>query len=71
MYKIIYTIPRESLASEISWLNEQKIFPCTKEIYYWEKEKWYVQIGVIVGKEAALSIKLRHNLDLQAEYRQK
>jgi hypothetical protein len=75
MIKIIYTVKFEKKQSEISWLKMQGICPATEDELYWpynEPEPTYrTKIGIIVDNDAALAIKLRHNLDLQLDYRQK
>lgn len=71
MIKIVYHVNTEAKQEELEWLRDQKIFPACEDAYDWKNNKPYVKIGVIVGSEAALSIKLRHKLDLQTEWRQR
>lgn len=71
MQKIVYTIPVENKEIELDWLYDQHIFPALQVYYDWKLEKNRLRVGVIVGNEAALSIKLRHKLDLQIDYRKK
>lgn len=71
MHKIVYHISVEQKDDEIEWLRDQKIFPAIQEAYNWDTGKIYIRVGVIVGAEAALTIKLRHKLDLQLDYRQR
>jgi hypothetical protein len=71
MQKIVYTIPLEDKEIELDWLYDQHIFPAIQVYYDWKLEKEKIRIGVIVGNEAALSIKLRHKLDLQTNYGKK
>ncbi len=71
MIRMIYNVSPEEKQSEIDWLREQKIFPGIDEYYDWVKQKPMVSFGVIVSPEAALSIKLRHKLEIQDEYHQR
>lgn len=71
MHKIVYHVLPEQKADEVEWLREQMIFPAVEDFYDWKTQKVMVRIGIIVGGEAALSVKLRHKLDLQADYRQR
>lgn len=71
MIKMIYTINPSEKAAELSWLRSQKIFPACENFFNWSTGKPVIKIGVIVGPEAALAIKLRHKLDTQDEYRQR
>lgn len=71
MIKIVYHVSVEDKDQEVEWLRDQKIFPAVETAYNWVTGKPYIKIGVIVGSEAALSIKLRHKLDLQTDWRQR
>ena len=71
MIKLIYHINKEDQAAELEWLREQKIFPGYEEHYDWLTKHTVIRFGVIVSPEQALSVKLRHKLDMQQEYRQK
>jgi hypothetical protein len=71
MIKIIYKITPEERETELEWLRDQKIFPSCQNSIDWITGKDIVHIGVIVSPDAALAIKLRHNLDSQTEYRQR
>lgn len=71
MQKLVYYISPEEKNRELEWLREQMIFPTMVDSYDWINQKWFVKVGVIVGKEAALSIKLKHKLELQTDYKQK
>jgi len=68
MISLIYTVNPEQKDSELEWLRDQKIYPGIEEFYSYQDNKMRVRFGVIVSPEAALSIKLRHRLDLQMEY---
>jgi len=71
MHKIVYIVSPEEKDSEVEWLRSQMIFPAVDNHYDWKHQKMMVKIGVIVGNEAALTIKLRcKKLYLQTEYRQ-
>lgn len=75
MIKIIYTVALDKKEIEVAWLKMQGVVPATKDDIHWpydQKEPKYItRIGVIVDCDAALSIKLRHNLDLQTNYKQR
>lgn len=71
MHKIVYHIKPEEKEGELEWLREQMIFPAVEDFYDWKTQKLLVRVGIIVGSEAALSVKLRHKLDLQSDYRQR
>ena len=71
MITLIYHVNPEEKQAELEWLREQKIFPGCEDYYDWIKQKQLVRFGVIVSTEQALSVKLRHKLDMQENYRQK
>jgi len=75
MIKIIYTVASEKKDSEIKWLRMQGIYPATQDDLHWPLDqkdpKFITRFGVITDNDAALAIKLRHNLNLQTNYRQK
>jgi hypothetical protein len=71
MIKMIYTVDADKKAGELEWLREQKIFPAVEEDWDWRTSKKIAHFGVIVSPEAALTLKLRHKLDLQDDYRQR
>lgn len=71
MIKMIYTIDADKKVAELEWLRDQKIFPAVEEDWDWRTSKKIVHFGVIVSPEAALTLKLRHKLDLQDDYRQR
>jgi hypothetical protein len=74
MISIIYHIKPEDRDAELEWLRDQKIFPSMEEAYRFNDKGEFVRqlmIGVIVSPAAALNIKLRHNLDMQKDYRQR
>ena len=71
MITIIYHTEPEEKAKELDWLHEQKIFPACQDRYDWVTQKTIVMFGVIVSPEQALSVKLRHKLDLQMDYKQR
>lgn len=70
MHKIVYKIDSSEEDAELEWLYEQKIFPAVQKYYDWRLQKPMTLIGIIVGNEAALSVKLRHKLDTQLNYKQ-
>jgi len=71
MITLVYHVNPEDKEAELAWLRDQKIFPACEDYYDWIKQKVFVRFGVIVNKEQALSIKLRHPLDFQKDYKQK
>ncbi len=71
MITLIYTIDPDKRAEEMDWLNDQKVFPAIEEAWDWRANKPILKVGVIVSPETALSVKLRHKLEVQQEYRQR
>jgi len=74
MITLIYHIKPEDKDAELEWLKEQKIFPSTEVAYRFDDKGELVKqlmVGAIVSPAAALTIKLRHNLDMQKDYKQK
>lgn len=71
MITIIYHTPIEERDNELQWLHEQKIYPAVEDSYDWKTGKEVTRFGVIVNKEQALTVKLRHKLDSQRDYRQR
>lgn len=65
MYQIIYKVPPDQKESELSWLREQMIFPAVTEEYDWNTGKSFIKFGMILASDAALTIKLRHKLEVQ------
>jgi hypothetical protein len=68
MFKIIYQVPREEQECELDWLREQMVFPAMTDRIDFKTGKSFVMFGVIVGNDAALSIKLRHQLISQINW---
>ena len=71
MITLIYTVEHSNLDEELKWLHDQKIFPAVTRHMDWKKNAWVNKIGVIVSPEAALTIKLRHAILSQEDYRQR
>lgn len=71
MITMTYTVENDDRAKELDWLHTQKIYPSVIEYFDYRQGKLLTKIGVIVNPEAALIIKMRHNLDTQTEYRQR
>ena len=71
MITLIYSINPDNRAAEINWLRQQMIFPAVTDVHDWATNSRRVRIGVIVTSEAALTIKLRHPLEFQQEYKQR
>jgi len=68
MITIAYTVAPENVEDEKDWLRLQKVIPTIEQDWDWVKNKPIIRFGMIVGPDAALAIKLRHNLDLQTKY---
>ena len=70
MLKLIYKVKPEEKAVELEWLREQKIYPAIRDTWDFVggELKPFIQIGVIVSQESALSVKLRHPLQFQESY---
>jgi len=71
MITIVYTVEDSTRSDEEKWLREQRIFPAITPAYDWATGKNKTRFGVIVSKEQALAVKLRHKLELQADYKQR
>ena len=71
MITLIYHIEKDNKDAELEWLREQKIFPGYEDYYDWNNQKTMIRFGVIVSNEQALTIKLRHKLDTQKDYKQR
>ena len=71
MITLIYYIKPEDKDAEFEWLNDQKVYPACEETYHFDEKGGFVKrlmIGAIVSPDAALTIKLRHNLAMQKDY---
>ena len=71
MIKMMYFVKPEEKEIELQWLHEQKVYPACQDMFDWKKGTPVIGVGVIVGPETALAIKLRHKLETQVEYRQR
>lgn len=71
MITLVYYVSPKEKDAEIEWLRDQKIFPGVAEYWDWKTNSPMIKFGVIVGSDAALAIKLRHKLEVQADYRQR
>ena len=71
MIKLFFNVECENTEAEIAWLRNQKIFPAVVNSFDLKTLKGIKCFGVIVATEAALAIKLRHNIIRQEEYKQK
>jgi hypothetical protein len=71
MITLIYHIKPEERDTEIEWLRAQKVYPSVQDGWDFKSNQATSQFGVIVPPETALSIKLRHKLDYQEDYRQR
>ena len=69
MNKLTYCVEQEDREREIEWLRDQRIYPVMQNIYDWEKNKSMIRIGVIVNNEMTVFIKLRHQVELQTNYK--
>lgn len=72
MITLIYTVEPEQQAAEIAWLKQMHVFPSYQKYYDRSHDyKLLSRFAVIVTPDAALSIKLRHPLQFQADYKQR
>lgn len=71
MIKLVYYICVEAKEKELIWLREQSIYPASENAFDPSTGMPMIRIGVIVPKESALAIKLRHKIAYQAEYTQR
>lgn len=71
MITLVYYVSPAEKNAELEWLRDQKIFPAVADHWVWETGAQLVKFGVIVGPDAALAIKLRHKLEVQANYKQR
>lgn len=71
MITIIYHVPRSEKETELEWLREQKIFPGVRDYWDWRTNQETAEFACIVSPAAALTIKLRHKLDRQDDYKQR
>lgn len=70
MITLIYTVEPEQQTAEIEWLKQMHVYPSFQKYYDWTKgNKLLARFAVIVTPDAALSIKLRHPLQFQADYK--
>jgi hypothetical protein len=71
MITLVYTVSPTEAAAEKAWLNEMKVYPSYGDYYDWIASKQLVRFCVIVPPDTALTIKLRHPLQLQQNYFQR
>jgi hypothetical protein len=71
MITLVYFTPVAERDSELDWLREQKIFPACEPYWDWDTGVQMFKFGAIVSPEAALAIKLRHQLQFQKDYKQR
>lgn len=71
MITLIYTVDVEKRNEELEWLRDIKVFPAMEEAWDWRTNKPVIKVGVIVSPESALTIKLRHKLEMQVDYKQR
>jgi len=71
MIKMFYTVNPAMKEIELQWLHDQKVYPACQNMFDWKTNTAVIGFGVIVNPETALAIKLRHKLDMQAEYKQR
>jgi hypothetical protein len=69
MITIVYSVEPERAEDEMEWLRLQKVTASFEMDYDWVKDKPVVRFVMIVNPDAALAIKLRHNLDMQFQYK--
>jgi len=63
-----YRVDESQKEEEIAWLKSFNVFPATYDYYDWKVNKLSTMIGVIVSKESANLIKLKHSIDIQTNY---
>lgn len=71
MISLVYLVDPTEAEAEKRWLNNMQVFPACSDYVDWSKNKIYTRFGVIVPPDAALTIKLRHSILLQQEYRRR
>ena len=71
MITLVYYVSPAEKNAELEWLRDQKVFPAVADHWDWKTGAQLIKFGVIVGPESALAIKLRHKLEMQADYRQR
>lgn len=69
--KLVYKVTPDKRISEIEWLRTQMIFPAVAEYYDYSVGTLWIRFGVIVSPAQALTVKLRHPLEFQTDYRQR
>jgi hypothetical protein len=69
MITIVYSVEPDRAEDEKEWLRLQKVTASFEVDYDWVKNKPVAKFAMIVNPDAALAIKLRHNLDMQFKYR--
>jgi hypothetical protein len=70
MITLIYLIKPEEIIAEKTWLSTLQVYPVMQPFYNLSQNTKHIKVGVIVSPDVALTIKLRHPLQFQAEYRQ-
>lgn len=71
MITLVYLVEPNDAPVEKEWLRSMKVYPSYEDYFDWVNNKLYVRFGVIVSPETALSIKLRHPLQVQEDYHQR
>jgi hypothetical protein len=71
MITLVYTVELKDIVAEKEWLRELKVYPSTQDYYDYGTGLHYVRFGMIVSPDTALTIKLRHPLQLQQDYFQR
>ena len=71
MITLVYYVNPAEKNAELEWLRDQKVFPAVADHWDWKTGAQLVKFGVIVSPDSALAIKLRHKLEIQADYRQR
>jgi len=70
MITLIYMVEPEKELAERAWLKELKIYPSTQKYYDPTHDyKLMTRFAAIVSPDAAVTIKLRHPLQFQGEYK--
>lgn len=68
MIKLIYHVPMREKFAELEWLHEQKVFPAVQDSWDYILNCPIAEFACIVPPEMALTLKLRHKLDIQDNY---
>lgn len=72
MITLIYMVEPEKELAEREWLKGLRIYPSSQKYYDPAHDyKLMTRFAVIVSPDAAVTIKLRHPLQFQGEYKRR